>query len=144
MPSLEEDVKDKLVGATVGVFEAATGWGIYIGKMPSSPDTVILVTYSGGLPSDPKWLLDYPNIQVRVRGAKGHYSGARAKAQQIKDLLLGISSEDHTAGRWVAINLLSDIAFMGYDANERPEFSVNFNMITHPAVPAVGNRTPLP
>lgn len=144
MASLEEDVKDKLVGASIGAFEASSGWGIFIGKMPDRPDTCIVIAHSGGLPADPKWLLDYPNVQVRVRGAKGNYRDAKAKAQEIKDLLLGISSENHAAGRWVAINLLSDVAFLGYDTNERAEFTINFAMITHPTAPAVTNRTALP
>ena len=139
--ALEDEFTDHLVAASVGVFEATSGWSIHIGKMPPSPDSVVLVTHSGGTPSDPKFLLDYPHVQVRVRGGIGNYRDAKLKAQEIKDLLLGMDPEDKTTARWVSVTLLSDIAFLGYDENDRPEFSVNFSMIIEPTTGA--NRIPL-
>lgn len=142
--SLETDFKDILVANSIGAFEASTGWSISIGVMPASPDTVIVVTQSGGKPADPKWLLDYPNVQVRVRGPKGNWAQARQKIQDIKDLMLGRMSETQPSGdRWVSVRLLSDVVPLGYDSLSRPEFSVNFTMIIEPAVPAVTNREAL-
>lgn len=142
--SLETDFKDALVAGSIGVFQATSGWSIFIGMMPGSPDTAVVVTQSGGRPSDPKWLLDYPNVQVRVRGAKGNWQAARQKAQDIKDLMLGRASETQPSGdRWVGINLFSDITPLGVDSNGRPEFSVNFAMIVEPVAPAVTNRQAL-
>jgi hypothetical protein len=126
------------------VFQATSGWSIHIGKMPKTPDTVILINRSGGRPSDPKWLLDYPNVQVRVRGPKANQQQAEQKAVDIKDRFLGLTSETQVSGdRWVSVTMLSDIAPLGYDENERPEFSINFAMIVEPAVPANTNREAL-
>jgi len=143
--SLETDIKDVLVAGSIGTFEATSGWAICIGVMPKDPDTVVLVTASGGLPSDPKWLLDYPAVQVRVRGPKGNWQSGRQKAEDVKNLLLGRTSETQPSGdRWVSITMQSDITPLGRDDNERPEFSVNFRMIVQPAAPTPTNRTALP
>jgi hypothetical protein len=141
--SIELGFRDLMVNANLGTFEATSGWSIHIGKMPKTPDTAILITQGPGLSPNPKWLLDYPTVQVRVRGSQGSYESARAKAKDIKDLFLGFSSADVNGDRWVSITMLSDIAFLGYDDNERPEFSINFLMIVEPATSVLTNRSAL-
>lgn len=141
--SVETAIKDKLVTASLGAFEATSGWSIFIGRETTSPDTAITITRTGGQAPNPKWLLDFPTFQVRVRGGKHNYSAAYDKAEAIKDLLLGITSQDVDGDRWVAINMLTDITFIGYDENDRPIFSLNFQMIVEPAVPATTNREAL-
>lgn len=141
--SIETAISDKIVAAGLGTFESTTGWGIFIGREPTTPDTAIIIARSGGLSPNPKWLLDYPNIQVRVRGAKHNYSGAHDKGEEIKDLLLGITSQDVDGDRWVSITMPGDMGFIGYDENDRPHFSLNFQMIVEPGVPAVTNREAL-
>lgn len=140
MPSIEEGLRDKIATAGLGAVESTTGWSITIGLLPASPDEAIVITKSGGEPPDPKWLLDFPHFQIRVRGAKGNYQGAQSKAQDIKDLLLGIASQDVSGDRWVSLTMLSDIAFMGYDQNQRPNFTLNIRMIIEPGVPGTTNR----
>jgi len=129
-------VKDLLVAAGVGTFAASSGWAIHVGKIPANPgavDTAIGIIQSGGLAPNPKWLVDYPSIQVMVRGAMGGYVSARAKAQAIKDALLGIPSQDSNGDRLVQINMLGDIASIGFDESNRPLFSINFRLIIEPA-----------
>ncbi len=140
---IEEGISQTLVAASIGTFEATTGWGIFIGKEPMRPDTSITITQFGGLPPDPKFLLDYPAIQVLVRGAKGDYKNARLKTKDIKDVLLGCDSQDVNDDRWVSVTMESEPVFIGYDENERPGFVLNFNMIVEPQVPAVTNRQAL-
>ena len=142
---IEEGISQRLVANTVGVFESETVgvWGIYIGKTPMRPDTTITITQFGGLPPDPKFLLDYPSIQVRVRGDKGKYRDTRLKTKDIKDVLLGCVSQTVNDDRWVSVTMETDPVFLGYDENERPEFVLNFNMIVEPQSTALSNRQAL-
>lgn len=140
---MEIALRDLLVAAGIGTFEAASGWGIWIGKEPKQPDQAVVIARTGGLPPDPKWLLDYPTYQIRVRGAKGNYAQALSKAEDIKDVLLGIDSQDINGDRLVSVTMTSDIGFIGYDENDRPHFSLNFRLITEPAPSALSNREAL-
>ena len=142
-------VKDLLVTAGVGLEGPGTGWRIFVSQEPEKagsgatgvPDTVITTYNSGGLPPNPKWLLDYPSVQVRIRGAVGGYLASRSKAQEVKDALLGIPSQDVGADRLVAINGEGDILDIAQDDNRRPLHTVNFTMIIEPATGT--NRIPL-
>lgn len=136
-----EGIKDLLVTAAVGTFNATTGWSIRIAKEQDKPDTHITCYSSGGLASNPKWLLDFPSVQVRVRGAASGYVAARTKMQSVKDTLLGIASQTLNGDRWVAINSIGDINNLGFDDNNRPIFSINFALIIEPV--SGDNRDPL-
>lgn len=111
---------------------AGSGWVIKIGKMVDTPNQIIAFYDSGGQNPNPKWRLDYPTFQVRVRGNKGDYSGAYAKVREVRDALLGIDPFTVSGDRCDGIICFGDIGFMGYDQNDRPEFSVNFRMILEP------------
>ena len=120
-----------------------SGWAIEVGAMPSSPDRVIMISDSGGRPANPKWLLDFPNVQTMIRGKIGDYTATFAEAVAVKDILLGVDSQDLLGDRWVAINLMSDLAFVGRDSNERPLFSINWALIIEPALSGDSNRSAL-
>lgn len=122
-------MKDLLVTAGVGVF----GTNLFIGKMPRTPDAAVSIMQTGGRPANPKWLLDYPSMQVMVRGAKNDYVGAQAKALAVKDALLGHPSQDVNGDRWVQFNMLGDIMLLGYDEEDRAMFSLNWSLIIQPA-----------
>lgn len=143
MANIAEGAKDLLVSAGVGVFAADTGWGIYISKQPDAPNSVITLFNTSGRPPNPKWLLDYPSLNARVRGDKGDYVGAEVKAREVKDVLLGLDSQDINGDRWVSVTMPGDLAFIGYDENERPLISLNFRLIIEPAVSGLTNRDAL-
>lgn len=143
MANIAEGAKDLLVAAGVGVFAAASGWGIYVSKEPSTPSTTITLFNTSGRPPNPKWLLDYPSLNIRIRGAKGGYVNAEDKAKEVKDVLLGLDSQDINGDRWVSVTMPGDLAFIGYDENERPMFSLNFRLIIEPAASALTNRRAL-
>lgn len=136
-------VKDLLVAGGAGTFAATSGWSIHVGKLPATPNTAISVMQTGGLAPNPKWLLDYPSIQVMVRGAANGYVAARAKAQKVKDILLGIASQDLNGDRLVQINQIGDIASIGFDDSNRPLFTLNFRLIVEPATSIDSNRIAL-
>lgn len=133
MSSPAEGIKDILVDASVGTFAALTGWGIFVSKQPDTPHTSITVYDSGGVASNPQWRIDFPSVQVIVRGIPGGYLEAWAKAKEVKDALLGWPSQEHNGDWWVSIAMISDIAHIGYDTQNRPELSINFKLIIEPA-----------
>ena len=141
MSNFAEGAKDLLAAAGVGVFAASSGWGIFIGKIPIDPATVITIYNSGGLAPNPKWLLDFPSLKILIRGAANGYQAAQAKAVDTKNTLLGLPSQDLNGDRWVSVTQTGDINEMGFDKNNRPMFSLNFSLIIEPATGT--NRIPL-
>ncbi len=127
-----EGIKDLLVAAGVGTFGATSGWGIYIFKEPDSPDTVVTIYNTGGTPSNPQWLVDYPSIQVKVRGTLRDYPAMYIKARAIKDALLGLPSQSVNGDQWVSIRELGGLASLGADESDRPMIVQNYSLIIEP------------
>lgn len=126
-------IKNLLVAAGAGTYGATSGWGIFLGKLPTAPDTAIAITSSSGSPSNPKYLIDYPSVQVLVRGAKNGYEAAYDKALAVQNALLGLPSQTVNGDLWVQVNQIGSITEMGFDDNNRPLLSVNFALIVEPA-----------
>ncbi len=129
MADPSDGIKDLLVSAGIGVFKTT----IFIGSEPNKPDAAITINNTGGLPSNPKFLLDFPAVQVMVRGDENGYQAMWTKVVAIKDALLGLPSQDLNGDRWVAINQAGNEGFLGFDDNNRPRVSLNFNLIIEPA-----------
>lgn len=143
MSTPAEDLMSIAEDAGIGEVGKSSAWSLHLSKMPDtgSPDNVIGFFDTGGTASNPKWLIDYPSVQVRVRAGRGDYREAWAKARAVKDALLGLPSQDVDDKRLVAVNMIGDIAFLGYDKRDRPQFSLNFALITEPNTGT--NRTSL-
>ena len=136
-----EHLADLLVAAGVGARASQSGWGIFAGKAPLTPNSVITLYNTGGLVPNPKWLLDYPSIQAIVRGNPNGGAATYDKARETRDTLLGCKSQTINGERLVAVNMISDIATLGFDDNDREMYSVNFSLIVEPASGL--NRDPL-
>lgn len=147
--SITTNIKDILYTAGIANFpgnnilDPAVDWQMEIGKLPQEPDQVIAIMPGAGRAPNPKWAVDYPSIQILVRGKTNAYSTAEAKAQDVKDVLLGYYSADVNGDRIVAINMISDVAGIGFDTNDRPMFSTNFALIVEPSLGELSNRTAL-
>ena len=138
-------IKDTLVAAGY-VFGGAADWAMFIGDQPDAPDRIITLYDSAGGTPNPRWLLDYPHVQVRVRGGANDYYEVSQQALLLRNLLLGKASYDALNGngdRIVAINAIGDVAFIGKDEQKRPEFVFNLSMIVEPAVTPETQREPL-
>jgi len=134
--------KDLLVAASIGAFgNPAAVWPIYISKMPDAPDNCIVLSDSGGLAANPKWLLDYPDIGVVVRGKD--YGATYTKMKDIKDKLLGLPPQVINGDNWSGVIQVGEFGFIGYDAKDRPIFSGTFRLFLEPASVAGDNRDPL-
>lgn len=132
MASPAEHLKDILVTASVGVFAATSGWAVYVSKMPDKPDTCIALYDSGGGNPNPAWLLDFPSVQVRVRGDENGYQALFNKVTDIKNALLGHPGADVSDGRLVSVRMDGAPAFLGYDELKRPMFTINWTLIFEP------------
>lgn len=123
---------------------ASSGWGIEVGVMPPSPDKIIMITDTGGIePPNPRFLLDFPTLQIMVRGVVSGYILAWSEAKAVKDILLGVTSQTVNGDRWVAVNIDGDLAFIGRDDNDRPLFTINFRLILEPKASPETNRIAL-
>lgn len=127
------DVKDLLVAAGLGTFAATSGWGIYVGSEPPTPDTCITIYDTGGPAPQPRAALDMPDVQVRVRGASDDYLNAWDKANVIKNTLLGSAQQTVNSKRVGGFLATSDVAFIARDEGKnRPIFTVNFRFMRQP------------
>ncbi len=104
-------------------FNGYTGTRIYLSKMPSDPDRVLVVTtYPRPAPHE-------HGVQVRCRGAKGGNVSAEDLADDVRTALHGLS------GRvWgdTEVELLAFVsaARMGFDSSDRDEVALNFRAVT--------------
>lgn len=143
MTSPAEDAKDLLVAAGIGTFGGTSGWVIRLNKEEDSPHTHITIYDTGGKEPNPRYLLDYPSLQIRVRGSTADPQAARNKAKEVKDALLGLPSQDVNGNRWVSVLGLGDIQHLGFDEQGRILFVVNFSLILQPDQTGSENRIPL-
>jgi hypothetical protein len=115
----------------------ATAWRIMIGRLSDVPDSQICVYDSGGQANNPAYRLNYSTIQVRVRGEKDGYAAAYTKANDISEYLNGVTPGDvvegsNNGGHFSGIVMRGGIAHIGYDAQSRPEFTINFQCYIEP------------
>ena len=122
---------------------ATSGWEIEVGTLPKSPDRVIMISDTGGLEANPKWLLDFPSVQVMVRGGVNDYLASFREIKAVKDIMLGLGSKLINLDQWVSVTLGSDVTHIGRDENSRPLFTVNFRLIIEPQLVANSNRLAL-
>lgn len=138
-------IKDTLVSLGY-VFGGVGDWAVYIGDQPDQPQRVVTIYDSAGGTPNPRWLLDYPHVQLRVRGGPNDYAVCVQKALILRNMLLGRASYDALNGngdRIVAINSVGDVAFTGKDDQNRPEFVFNLALIVEPVKTAETQREPL-
>lgn len=144
MATPAEGAKDLLVTAAVASVNGASGYLIRLGRLTEGRDEMVVVRDSGAAQNpDPKWLLDYPTIQVMVRGAENDYTGAFAKIIACRDVLLGLEAQTVNGDRWDAVTGLGGAMLLHYDEKNRPVLTHNFRIILEPATTALTNRQPL-
>ena len=101
---------------------------VFISTLPSSPDTVVMVSEYNGIVDDKNPFSDI-NVQTRIRGTKDPRVGYNI-AKEIFDELQGltnttlISSGKHV----VKVNALNTPIDIGRDDNGRHEWTVNFQI----------------
>ena len=139
-----KDMADVLQTAGLGTQAATSGWGIYVSKEPTTPDTTITLFDEGSFSANAnaKFLLDHLSVEVRVRGVPFGYSAAYTKMQEVKDELLGRAAETVNGSEYIGIWMLGDISLQNYDENNRPILQARFLISREPS--DTTNRVPLP
>lgn len=103
------------------------GANLFLGLMPDQPDNCIALFEYAGSPPDLHWEGEYPGLQVRVRNKS--YAMARAKIEQIRDLLHGLHDKKLSGTRYLLIKARGSPEVLKRDNNNRVELFVNFEII---------------
>lgn len=124
---------------------ALNGWGWSLGKQPTGPDKLITLIDQGGPTSFPHLLVDYPGLQVLVRGSKGGdgYNTSHLMARLIRDAILGMEGHPTEFPELDGVTERGTIVPIGYDELDRHTWSDNFQLLVEPGVNAVTHRTSL-
>ena len=126
MNPVSEDVKDMLLDSASGL-SLVFATDLFIAVEPDKPDLCVTVFDTGGkMPDHTIHRLDYPTIQVRIRGDEGGYMAAYALAEDIKEYLRGVHGETWNTTKYIGIWAMSDIIPLGLDEKKRPRFTINF------------------
>lgn len=139
--AVETQIRNMLVA-----MGTATGpWKIYIGRLPEPIDRAIAVMKGTGKASHPSLLVDYPGLQILVRGGPEEtgYEEAEAKIREIQDRILGIPSRPAAFPTLISVTARGSIGFIGNDESDRPIFSSNYQLIVEPEASAISHREPL-
>lgn len=107
------------------------GTDLFVSEIPDGADVSDLcvgVFDSGGYSPQPNFVYERPSVTIRIRGAKGKYLEAYDLGEAIVNRLNGAADETIGGTRYIGIWQEGYINFLGYDASQRPDFSMNFRM----------------
>ena len=126
------DIVNYLGTQGVGTLGASAGstWGIFMGHEPEVINPTITVYDTPGEAPNPKFRLDYPRFQVRVRSTV--YLNSINKCQEVKDKLLGFPSGELGGTWYVGIYVVLDVSNLGADAKGREIAVCTFRVIREP------------
>ncbi len=134
-----DGVSVALVTANVGqTHSSSTDWMIYVGYMQERPDRAICLYETPGRPPLQRWAIDYPGVQVAVRGKVDDYTAVRNKVQDVFNALHEQEQNIVAASGGTAFVYFyatnSGPLSMGFDVNRRPKLAWNFrSMRNRPA-----------
>lgn len=138
--SVVRDIAQILQTASIGTFAE----DIFVNKEPDGPNepdkTVTIYNYGGADPVA-NIRLDYPSVQIRVRGAMNGYAEAEQRVQSIKNLLIAASQQTINSNVYVGFWMKGDTIFLKFDEKLRPIFVTNWRVAVQPDVS--DNRLPL-
>lgn len=123
-----EQLTDYLAAGGIGT----KGVDLFFSFMPPEPAALVAVIPTPGWPRDRYLGTHHPTFQIRIRAET--YAAAEAKATQVAALFRdGLQAKNNfTIGSNYV--LLAEwqqeptTAFIGYDANDRAEFSLNLRL----------------
>lgn len=104
---------------------------IFLGQEPDTPNTVITIYDTGGDAPNPKWLLDFPTIQIRSRSKQ--YQTAYSNLINCRDIILGIDKLVVSTTTYVGFQQSTGVLGLGKDEKDRYMLSINFNVTREPA-----------
>lgn len=129
-----DDIKDYIEDNTDLVF----GTDLFVAAEPKDKDNVVTIYDTGGFDADPKFALDSPTIQIRVKN--NIYKTGYLVCEDIKNQLLYFTKQSINDSEYIGIWQQGDITPIGRDENNRFIFTMNFRLKRIPA--DTGNRQP--
>lgn len=125
-----------ILTAATGVVSA--GWVTQLGVLLSEPDQAIAIRQVGGFSSEIVVPVDYPSIQILVRGSSGAggYESSYAKMVAVKNALIGIPSRPTAWTDLTSCVPRGEIQELLRDDQGRPLWSYNVNLIVTLPAPA--------
>ena len=118
-----DDLADYLQAQSLGV----VGTDIFIGYLPSSPDTLLAIYPTGGFASDGKWGYDDITVQLRSRGTNP--LNGFSVLEDAYNVLHGLHNVN--IGGTHVVNILamqSQPTSIGEDDASRSEFTQNYRI----------------
>jgi len=101
---------------------------IFTGGEPKSPNEVITIYNTSEEPPSPKFLLDFPGLQVRCRSTS--YDAAYAILLGVFDILVGRPPFVVSTTRYTGVMATTNILEIGRDENDRRILVFNLKLIT--------------
>lgn len=126
---------DEVTGLTYSA--TTTGGNVFVGWMPSAPDIAVGVMPAGGVPNRTLQPWDTPVVQIIVRGAPRVQRASYDLARAVYDALAGLDNTTLDAAGDDEVFVIgctpvqSDAVPLGVDDNDRPEWSLNFEIQVH-------------
>ena len=110
------------------------GLDLFLGFMQDTNTmTVTLYEYEGASPIETMGAgiapIDLPRVQVVVRGTKDTYPETRDKAMAIRDALQQITEQELSGVSVMRVRALGSILPLGFDSQDRPSVSANFECV---------------
>lgn len=126
MSSPALDVAQLLATEGIGTY----GTNLHLAKDPGGTKELSITVYdtTGGAPN-PKFARDFPNIQILVYSPEQDYVTGWSKCEEIKEFLLGTTTQVIGTDCYFAFNMRSDIHHIGVDQENRFIFTMNFRLI---------------
>jgi hypothetical protein len=122
--------------AAQGLVDGATGWPSVRRNLNDTSDRMVVLTEDGGPPPEitkaegiGDTAMETIGVQLRVRGAPRLGDEAAAKAQACLDDLDSLQGVQIGTRVYMSVSAATgEPVFIGFDAKERPEFTVAFRM----------------
>ena len=126
MNPTSEDIKDHFESSDVGLGTFVVD--MFIGIMPETPDTCICLIDSSGFKPEARYNWERPGLQILVRDKIGNYKQCFTKIKDAVTALHGITNLTINNHIYKCIVAAHEPLFIGLDQNNRPMFSVNFEV----------------
>jgi hypothetical protein len=128
---------DALAAQLVADGVGTLGTNIFLGYMPPSPDSVVVIYEGRG--NGPEHVfgssvtaIDRPQVRVVARAARNDYPNARTKIAQVRTSLGSIVNETVSGISFLCVQPTSDYYPMRLDDKERAMFGLDFVVWVNP------------
>jgi hypothetical protein len=120
--------------ASAGLVQS--GYEVFRGKLPASPDEVIVIYETAGLAPELFFVgttVEQPGVQIVARGAADDYDGPRLALEKIAQGMRDWGAFMVGSVRYLGARLQQQPYKFDQDANQRVKFAVNAILLKEPS-----------